>query len=68
MKNTVVYKACPFCGVELLGSLVDAIIDPKQPESCPKQPRYEAPDLSAITPSLTLATYAMLGSMFKASA
>ena len=32
----IVLKPCPVCGIELLGSLADAVADPKREESCPK--------------------------------
>lgn len=34
MASNVEMKACPHCGTLLLASLVDAINDPSQPESC----------------------------------
>lgn len=33
---------CPFCGIELTDSLVTAIKNPGQPESCPKAPKVVA--------------------------
>lgn len=35
MTSNVEYKPCPSCGTLLLASLVDAINNPSQPESCP---------------------------------
>lgn len=29
-------KRCPFCGALLAATLVDAIVNPSRPESCPK--------------------------------
>lgn len=63
-------KPCPFCGTMLTAALVASIIDPKQEESCPRNPKLtkrEAIDgLMAREAHLTLATMMMLGSLVPA--
>lgn len=63
-------KPCPFCGVMLTAALVDSIIDPKQPEFCPRNPpitekqsRVSDPLAGESLSMRRLVAYAMLGSI-----
>jgi hypothetical protein len=51
---------CPHCGVLLTKSLVAAIADPKQDESCPSAPAQTEPAEWELA-SRRLIAYAMLG-------
>lgn len=58
-------KNCPYCGALLTAALVDAIINPSRSESCPKAPKTPIESESKADPVMTLAAYALLGSLFR---
>lgn len=62
--HPVKFAQCPHCGATMLASLVADILDPKQPESCPKFSvvAEPTPDQS----SKRMVAYAYLGSQVPA--
>lgn len=56
-------KPCPFCGVMLTASLVAAIRDDNQPESCPSKPAPSGIVDGLLPSQRRMLAYALLGSM-----